>query len=238
MAKKTQTAPVTEFTYVVLAGANPATWVGSPSDTRTTDPLQAATFTDEGTALALAKSMRGTVQVRRPVAAEAPAEKPKRTRKPMVQRTEPEAKPAAAPKAPKGPSHQEVVELLKSTGLPVTEKSSSHYGDPKSCRLVLPRSNTVTRVFLYKMPDATTLPGYKTPEERKAQGLGAVTHVCDVSTMEQVRELVAAVCLANGLKAPKAPAKRMRTKKATPVQGTPVTEAQQEPATEQQAEVQ
>lgn len=138
------------------------------------------------------------------------------------------AKPA---KAPKGPSHQEVVALLQATGLPVTEKSSSHYGGTKGAktlkgpRLVLPRSNTVTRLYLYDMPDAISLLGYHTPEQRKAKGLGAVTHSADVTTLDQVKALIAAVCEANGiqLKQDGTP-KAKRSRKSTPAQGVPTTE--------------
>jgi hypothetical protein len=139
-------------------------------------------------------------------------------------------KPVRAPKAPKGPAREEVVALLAATGLRLEEKSSSHYGDPKGPRLVLPRSASVTRVFLYKMPDAADLLGHKTPDERKELGLGAVTHVADVTSLDQVRPLIEAVCVANGLKAPKAaPAKAKRSRKSaggeasgdTPPGGTP-----------------
>jgi hypothetical protein len=164
--------------------------------------------------------------------------------------TEPPAPAAAAPsarppKAPKGPAREEVVALLAATGLPLQAKSSDHYGDPRGPRLVLPRSAAVTRVFLYRMPEATSLPGYKTPEERKQLGLGAVTHVADVTELDQLRPLVEAVCAANGLKAPKAPAKRTRTKRATgpqaplgeaggvPVEGTTTEQAEPTPTNEE-----
>lgn len=137
----------------------------------------------------------------------------------------PTARPAKAPRNA-GPAREEVVALLSATGLPLQAKSSDHYGDPRGARLVLPRSATVTRVFLYKMPDAADLLGYKTIDERRELGLGAVTHVADVTSLDQVRPLIEAVCVANGLavaKAPKVtPAKAKRTRKATPAGGTPV----------------
>lgn len=128
----------------------------------------------------------------------------------------------SAPKMPKGPSHQEVVELLKVSGLEMTAKSSDHWhapGLPKSPRLVLPKSDTVTRAFLYKAEAYTGLLGYKTPDQRKEEGLGGVTHVADVSTLEQFTALLTAVLEANGMKPMKAPKARTpskRTRKAAP----------------------
>lgn len=110
-----------------------------------------------------------------------------------------EESPSKASKSTKGLNRDEVLALLKASGLTVTEKSSSHYGDIKGPRLVLPRSSGITRIFLYRMPDATTLLGYRTPDERKAQRLGQVTHVADVTTIDQVKALITAVRTANGL---------------------------------------
>ena len=164
-----------------------------------------------------------------------PAKGSKGTKAPKPAASTPEATTASqakptnvpVPKAPKGPAHEDVFTLLKLTGLPLTEKSASHFGGHttgktlKGPRLVLPRGKHVTRLYLYEMPEATALSGYKTPEERKAQGLGAVTHVADITTMEQVKALVTAVCEANGiaLKQDMTP-RAKRSKKATPAQGT------------------
>jgi hypothetical protein len=78
----------------------------------------------------------------------------------------------------------------------------------------------------YKRPDAAGLLGHRTPEVRKALGLGAATHVAEITSIDQVHPLVAAVCVANGLKAPKAPAKGKGTRKPTPSTGMPVTSSE------------
>lgn len=125
------------------------------------------------------------------------------------------------------PSHQEVVDLLQTVvGLPFQPKSSDHYGDPKGPRLVLPKADRVRRIFLYRMDEFVSLPGYRTPEERKVQKLGAVTHVVDVTDMDRVRVLVTAVAMANGLKLPSTSAKKQRparSRKGSPASGVTVT---------------
>lgn len=149
-----------------------------------------------------------------------------------------QTKPEATVKAPRGPAHAEVVALLQSTGLLVTEKSSSHYGGIKGAktlkgpRLVLPRGKSVTRLYLYEMPDAVSLLGYKTAEERKTLGLGAVTHVADITTIDQVKALIAAVCEANGIQLKQdGKPKAKRTRKSTPAQGTEETATEESEVT-------
>lgn len=129
----------------------------------------------------------------------------------------------AKPQRSAGPSRDEVMELVKASGLLIAEKSSTHAGDPKGARLVVPRAATVTRLFAYKLTDPST-PGFRTAEERRAEGLGAVTNVADVPDMDAVRLLLEAVRVANGLPAtapPKAAVPRKRPRKATPAGGTP-----------------
>lgn len=160
------------------------------------------------------------------IVAPAKARKPKADPKPVVVPETP--KPAAkvvAPKTPKGPSREDVVAMLVAAGLPVTKKSSDHWGDKKGPRLVLPAAGTVTRVYLYKMESATTLLGYHSLEQRKAKGLGAVTHVCDVVALSQLMPLVAAVAEANGivLRQDGKPRAR-RTRKPSPASGVTQTD--------------
>jgi hypothetical protein len=69
--------------------------------------------------------------------------------------------------------------------LHVEEKSSTTTATHRVPQLVLPRSASVTRVFLYKVPEATRLLGYKTPDERKQLDLGAVSHVVDVTSVDR-----------------------------------------------------
>lgn len=109
------------------------------------------------------------------------------------------------PRAVKGLVRDEVAALLAATALPLARKSSDHYGDPRGARLVLPRSASVTRLYLYQMDSASELPGHHTPEQRKEKGLGKVTHVVDAPDMDAVRRCIAAVVAANGLGAPPAP---------------------------------
>lgn len=138
-----------------------------------------------------------------------------------------EAKPVkpAAPKTPKGPPRDEVVKLLQTAGLVCISKSSDHWVAPedttgKGPRLVLPKSATVTRIFLYKMEAAVTLLGYKTPDQRKSEGLGAVTHVADVVALSQVQTLITAVCEVNGIQLRQDGKPRAkRSRKATPANG-------------------
>ncbi len=227
-SKKTKGSQTTASPhYIILAGANPTTWVGSPTDTRTTKPQLAATWTDEAEAAAFAKTIRGTVQLQgiTPVLAKPAAVSDEAAA--LIAGTPAKAKHAKAPKpkaepgpkAAKGPSRQEVVDMLQVSGLRCTHKSSDHWHgeDPKGPRLVLPKADNVTRVYLYKLPAVSELPGYKTADQRKAEGLGAVTHVCDVTTILEVHRLLAAVCKANRLRVPKAPAFKVpkRTKATT-----------------------
>lgn len=86
--------------------------------------------------------------------------------------------------------------LLAESGLERHEKSSAHWGDIKGVRLVVPRAERVTRLYAYSL-ERPDLPGYRTPAEREEQGIGKVSHIADVETMDQVRAFISAVVAAN-----------------------------------------
>lgn len=83
--------------------------------------------------------------------------------------------------------------LVAASGLPVLQKTSAvHVGDPKGRRMVyVPAPRGIKRLYLYKCEDST-LPGFKTAEQRKAERLGQVTHVCE-ATLENATLFLAAV---------------------------------------------
>jgi hypothetical protein len=191
-------------------------YAGSPLALRTSNRNMAGSFRDEAEALAAARQLGGQVRVWTPGTSSTTTTTTTRGRR-AAATPAPQPVPAATPvrtKATRGPDRADVVALLEASGLRLIPKSSDHWVGPddaagKGPRLVLPRAKDVTRVYLYQVEDATVL-GYRTPEQRKAQGLGKVSHVADVTELEQVRGLVTAVCEALGLSA-RAP----RTTKAT-----------------------
>jgi hypothetical protein len=101
-----------------------------------------------------------------------------------------------------GVQREAVVKALEEFGLTLTQKSSSHYhapGQPQGVRVVVPPRNPVVKLFVYQLPEAKDLPGYRTPEQRKAERLAAVTHVVDVTGPAQVEAVAFAVANAAGL---------------------------------------
>ncbi len=148
--------------------------------------------------------------------------------------TKPDIQPAATESAALSPVQQkeldrltvpvktgldraEVMALLAATGLPITEKSSTHVGPPQGSRIVVPRSNNVTKLFGYLLEDVS-LPGYVAPADRKARRLGKVSVVADITTLEQVKVLIAALLKALGLSTPPTPppAKATSTESSPP----------------------
>lgn len=132
--------------------------------------------------------------------------------------------PKKAPKNPKGPTRTDVMAILLATGLPVQEKSSTHVGNPKGVRVVVPKADVVRRLYMYKADALSSLPGYKSPEMRKTEGLGAVTHVTDVSDISTVRALVEALCQLNGVKLPKMPRQKL-SRASGETKASPMVEA-------------
>ncbi len=250
MSKTKSPAPLYKFIYVVKADG---AYVGSPTDVRTKNHELAATWTEESEALAVARALHGVVATRQIVDQMATAMRDKGmaansngkssslmaalaavpTVAPMARRRTKEQEPATKgakaepPKAPKGPSRTEVMALLATTGLPVQEKSSTHVGNPKGTRLVIPKAAVVTRIYGYQMEDAS-LPGYVAPDERKARRLGKVSVVADISAADQMLPFIAALCRANGVKVPKlpkAPAKRSKAKTPPTLSPEPLSES-------------
>ena len=104
----------------------------------------------------------------------------------------------------KGVPQEECAAYLATLPLQRTDKSAAHYhkpGEPKGARLVVPRGTGVTKLYCYKLTDAGS-PGFKTEDERKAEGLGAVTNVITVGSLDDVKSAAAAVMKACGLSVP------------------------------------
>lgn len=240
-------------TPLFLVRLNDGSYVGSPTHVRTVNPNLAAVFHEDVEAQAakhggravpigdvipsrrsLAPTTLPAVARRRKVAAAVPTVAAAETTQPPEPKAKakPEKKKPAAkePKAPRGLDRAEVVAMLKAAGFRLTQKSSDHWhgGDVKAARVVLPRAGSVTRLFVYKLPDAKKLVGWKSPEERKKEGLGAVTHVADVTTMAEVQRIVDAVVAELGLTAaPKATRKaKAKVTKAPAVEGAAAGTAQ------------
>lgn len=134
----------------------------------------------------------------------------------------PAAKPAKEPKAAKGLDREKVLECLRASGLALHEKGSQHWGGQlkqngktlDGCRLVLPPSKQVTRLYVYNAPGAQDLAGWL-PEEKRP---GKVTHQADNPSWDQFMAILRAVADMNGLALKKdgTPVKRSTTSTGEP----------------------
>lgn len=228
MSKK-QVAPITKFIYVVrvpggYVGSPTDTVVAKPEQAGTweqeseaqivaqalggtvaTHPIvdHAAT---ERAKLRVAENAKSMMSASQPShesapgdAQSAPARKP-RGSKATAAGTAGVTPAASATKPLRGMARETLLEMLDRTGLQRTEKGGVHFGDPKGCRVVVLGAKRVTRLYAYKL-ELPGSPGFKSAEERKAERLGKVTNVLELTpdSAADVRLLIVAVCRLNGI---------------------------------------
>lgn len=98
----------------------------------------------------------------------------------------------------KGLDREAVMAACIQSGLAHLPKSTTDmFGDAKGARIVVPKASSVTKLYVYRVEDAS-LPGYHDAEARKAKGIGSVTHIVEHPTMEVLAKLLASIQGAQG----------------------------------------